>query len=142
MKRIFSLFFLLSASAMALDDNAVIKKLDPAWVSLEQKAVSLAGPDYQRLMVDAAFASVAVSACSGLSFNGDEVNARFTQMVNEKGGKTPEDQQNFSVKASVLYGTYLGLLIAESHLDTPVFCKYVEKAKARNGGPNQFWISK
>jgi hypothetical protein len=142
MKRLIPLMMLVSGSVLAIDDNEVIQKLSPAWASLEQKAVALVGPDYQKQMVDAAFASVAVSACPGLEYNGAEVDKRFSKLINEKGGKTPEEQQTFSVKASTLYGAYLGLLIAESHLDTPTFCKYVDKAKAGKEGPKVFWTQK
>ena len=133
---------LASGSALAIDDNEVLQKLGPAWSSLEEKAVKLVGPDYQKQMVDAAFASVAVSACPGLEYNAAEVDKRFAKLVAEKGGKSPEEQQTFTVKASTLYGAYLGLLIAESHLDTPAFCKYVDKAKAGKDGPNVFWTQK
>lgn len=142
MKAILPILLLASTSALAINDSEVIRKLDPAWRSVEEKTVALVGSDYQKTMVDAAFASVAVSACPGLAFKSEEVNKRFSNMVSDKGGKTPQEQQDFSVKASVLYGTYLGLLIAESHLDTPVFCEYVEKAKTKKGGPNDFWATK
>ncbi len=142
MKKIFVLMMLASGSALAIDDNEVLQKLSPAWASLEEKAVALVGPDYQKQMVDAAFASVAVSACPGLEYNNAEVDKRFAKLVAEKGGKTPEELQTFTVKASTLYGAYLGLLIAESHLDTPAFCKYVDKAKAGKEGPKVFWTQK
>lgn len=142
MKRLIPLMILMSGSALAIDDNEVIQKLSPAWAALEQKAVMLVGPDYQKQMVDAAFASVAVSACPGLEYKGEEVDKRFSKLVNEKGGKTLEEQQSFTIKASTLYGAYLGLLIAESHLDTPTFCKYVDKAKAGKDGPKLFWTQK
>ncbi|MEN9681667.1 MAG: hypothetical protein RLZZ627_1560 [Pseudomonadota bacterium] len=142
MKRLIPLIMLVSGSALAIDDNEVIQKLSPAWATLEQKAVALVGPDYQKQMVDAAFASVAVSACPGLAYNAEEVDKRFSKLVAEKGGKTPEEQQTFTIKASTLYGAYLGLLIAESHLDTPTFCKYVDKAKAGKEGPKVFWTQK
>lgn len=133
---------LASGSALAIDDNEVMQKLSPAWVSLENKAVSLVGSEYQKQMVDAAFASVAVSACPGLTFNAEEVDKRFAKIVAEKGGKTPEEQQSFTIRSATLYGAYLGLLIAESHLDTPTFCKYVDKAKAGKDGPKVFWTQK
>lgn len=133
---------LASGSALAIDDNEVMQKLSPAWVSLENKAVSLVGSEYQKHMVDAAFASVAVSACPGLTFNAEEVDKRFAKIVAEKGGKTPEEQQSFTIRSATLYGAYLGLLIAESHLDTPTFCKYVDKAKAGKDGPKVFWTQK
>ncbi|MEY4685770.1 MAG: hypothetical protein RLZ25_2229 [Pseudomonadota bacterium] len=142
MKRLIPLMMMVSGSVLAIDDNEVIQKLSPAWASLEQKAVTLVGPDYQKQMVDAAFASVAVSACPGLEYNASEVDKRFAKLVNDKGGKTVEEQQTFSIKASTLYGAYLGLLIAESHLDTPTFCKYVDKAKAGKEGPKVFWTQK
>lgn len=142
MKNLFVLLMLASGSALAIDDNEVMQKLAPAWSSLEEKAVTLVGADYQKQMVDAAFASVAVSACPGLEYNASEVDKRFAKLVAEKGGKTPEEQQTFTVKASTLYGAYLGLLIAESHLDTPTFCKYVDKAKAGKEGPKVFWTQK
>ncbi len=142
MKKLFALLMLASGSALAVDDSEVIQKLAPAWASLEEKTVALVGPDYQKQVVDAAFASVAVSACPGLEYNSAEVDKRFAKLVAEKGGKTPEEQQTFTVKASTLYGAYLGLLIAESHLDTPAFCKYVDKVKAGKDGPKLFWTQK
>lgn len=142
MKSLFFLALLASTTAHAMDDSAILQKLSPAWVSLEKKTVALVGPEYHHIMVDAAFASVAVSACPGLAFKGDEVDRRFTQLVSEKGGKTPEDQRQFIIKSSTLYGAYLGLLIAESHLDTVAFCRYVEKAKTQPGGPSLFWSVK
>lgn len=140
MKNIFALISILaSGSAFAIDDAEVIQKLGPAWVSLEEKAVKLVGPDYHRLIVDAAFANVASSACPGVTLNGEETDKRFNQMVAEKGGNTPEEQRTFIIKATTLYGTYLGLLLSESYLDTPVFCKHVEHAQANKQHPNPFW---
>lgn len=142
MKRLFLLGLLASPMAYGKDDRELLQKLSPAWMSLEKKTVTLVGPEYHHTMVDAAFASVAVSACPGLAFKGEEVDRRFARLVSEKGGKTPEDQQRFIIKSSTLYGAYLGLLIAESHLDTAAFCRYVEKAKSQPDGPSLFWSVK
>lgn len=143
MRNLIALLSLIAMGpAVAMDDSEVLKKLSPAWVSVEEKTVNLVGPDYQKLIVDAAFANVAVSACPGLSLNGPEIDKRFNQLVSEKGGQTPEEIKTFLVRASTLYGTYVGLLVAESHLDTAAFCKYVDNAKASKKNPNPFWIVK
>lgn len=143
MKKILTMAALVAAFPVsAIDDNEVIAKLNPAWMSLEQKAVALVGPENQKLMVDAAFASVSASACPGLTFNGEEVDKRFARIVDEKGGTGLDEQKAFVIKASTLYGAYLGLLMAESHLDTPAFCKYADNAKAAKDGPNLFWKTK
>jgi len=57
-----------SAPAMAADAD-LIKKLDPAWKSMEARVTRLVGKPGQRTLLDMAFAQVAVDACSGLAIN-------------------------------------------------------------------------
>ena len=141
MKKLIPFLAILASPAFAVDDAEVIQKLSPGYMSLEQKAIAAVGKDYQRLMVDAAYANVASSACQGLTFNGAETNKVFNQLMAERGGATPESMQEFAVKTSILYGTYVGMLLSESFLDTDTFCKYTDQVKAKKGGPTRFWIA-
>ena len=141
MKKIIPFLALLSGTAWAVDDAEVIQKLSPGYLSLEQKTIALVGKEYQRLMVDAAYANVASSACPGLTFNGAEANKVFSQLMAERGGTTPEAMQDYAVKTSVLYGTYVGMLLSESFLDTDAFCKHTDAVKEKKSGPTKFWTA-
>lgn len=119
--------------------NYFQERLAPAFRNLEEKGKALIGSQDQRLLTDAAYASVAASACKGLKFRPGEVDRRFSLIVDRKASESKGSKQTLSVQVSTLYGAYLGLFISESYLDPSEFCKGVEKVRTSKGGATQFW---
>lgn len=141
MKKIaLAMLFVASAPAVAADVD-LIKKLDPAWKSMELRVTRLIGKSGQRTLLDMAFAQVAVDACSGLAINAKAYDEAFTRL---NSGKTKDagEHRRFEQALMTDFGVYTGLVLAESFLDKPGFCQSVENIKTKKGGPTQFWATK
>lgn len=134
-----SLFFLFDAAEASVPSDDFSLKLAPAFTNLEAKGIALIGSREQRLLVDAAYASVAASACKGLKFRADEVDRRFSEIIEARIKKTQGSRQTLSIQVSTLYGAYLGLFISESYMDPKRFCSGVESVRIRKGQAVQFW---
>jgi hypothetical protein len=139
-KTAIAMLFVASAPAVAADVD-LIKKLDPAWKSMEARVSQLVGKSGQRTLLDMAFAQVAVDACPGLAINSKAYDDAFTRLSK---GKTNDagEHRRFEQALMTDFGVYTGLVVAESFLDKPGFCRSVEKVKAHKAGPTQFWSTK
>jgi hypothetical protein len=136
-----TLALLIPATPALAAETDVIRKLDPAWQAMEQRVTPLVGQTGQRTLLDMAYAQVAVDACPGLALNAKAFDAAFGKLA---GGlkKDAAEQRKFENKLMAEFGTYTGLVLAESFLDKPAFCQAVEGIKTRKGGPAQFWTAK
>lgn len=136
------LLFGLGAVPRDLTAETLIRedpRLKDAWSSFEKRGIQLVGVEGQRQLVDAAFASVAASACRGLTFHPERVDSTFSLLVDQRGPKTAPERQRFTVQLSTLYGAYLGLLLSESALAPVPFCAAAHRLKRHQGGPSAFW---
>ncbi len=130
---------LLAISVPALGADAdLIKKLDPAWKAMEARVTQLVGQSGQRTLLDMAFAQVAVDACPGLAINSKAYDEAFARLSKARKNDAAKPLR-FERALMTDFGVYTGLVVAESFLDKPGFCKGVEKIKARKNGPAQFW---
>jgi len=138
MKKIaLAMLFLASHRAMAIDAD-LIKKLDPAWKSMEARVTHLVGKSGQRTLLDMAFAQVAVDACRGLAINPKAYEESFARLSSDK-IKDAGEHRRFEQALMTDFGVYTGLVVAESFLDKSGFCQSVENIKNNNGGPARFW---
>lgn len=140
MKSAFALLLMIATTALAADTD-VLGKLDPAWRGMEQRVTRLLGQTGQRTLLDMAYAQVAVDACSGLTLNNPAYEEAFSNLAGAK-KRNPSEQRRFENQMMAEFGTYTGLVLAESFLDKAAFCRAVEGIKARRGGPNRFWIAR
>lgn len=136
-----AILLLLSISGLLRAEENVLARLDPAWKALEQRTTRLVGQANQRKLLDMAYAQVAADACPGLNLNRTAFESAFGGMV---GGakKDAAAQRRLENEVSTYFGAYTGLLLAESFIDKPAFCKGVEGVKSRKGGPTGFWSAK
>lgn len=140
MKRLVPWLLLLVAPTLAADSD-VLGKLDPAWRGMEQRVTTLLGPTGQRTLLDMAYAQVAVDACPGLTLNNRAYEEAFAGLVSGR-NKDWSQQRRFENRMMAEFGTYTGLVLAESFLDKAAFCRAVEGIKARQAGPSKFWTSR
>ena len=141
MKKIIMTLLLAATSPTFAADADVITKLDPAWQEMERRVTGLIGPTHQKTLLDMAYAQVAVDACPGLALNSKAYEDSFGAMVAGP-KKDAAEQRRFENTLMTDFGVYTGLIVAESFIDKPGFCKAVDGIKARNGGPAKFWTSK
>ena len=129
---------LVCAASMAMADTSSIARLDLAWQAMERRVTPLLGQTGQRTLLDMAYAQVAADACPGLAINRNAFEAAFGRLA---GGlkKNVAEQRQFENRLMAEFGTYTGLVLAESYLDKPGFCQAVAAVKARKGNPSQFW---
>ncbi len=130
---------LFSAESVA---DSVTSKLDPAWTEVEKKTIKAVGQQFQRQLVDMAYAEIATDACPGIALNQTANTNGFDQMVANSGKTTLAEQQTFERNMMAFLGVYTGLLLSESFIDKETFCKEVETAKVRKGGPTRYWAAK
>jgi hypothetical protein len=141
MKKIaLAMLFAASHPAVAADVD-LIKKLDPAWKSMESRVTRLVGKSGQRTLLDMAFAQVAVDACPGLAINAKAYDEALTRLSSSK-TKDAGEHRRFEQVLMTDFGVYTGLVVAESFLDKPGFCQSVENIKNNKGGPTLFWVTK
>jgi hypothetical protein len=133
---------LLAASAPVLAADAdVIGKLDPAWKGMEKRVIALVGQQGQRQLLDMAYAQVAVDACPGLALNGKTIDETFGSLLAAK-RKDAAEYRHFENKVMTEFGTYTGLVLAESFIDKPAFCQAVAGIKSKPVGPGKYWTAK
>lgn len=130
------------AQTLAADDAVVLGKLDPAWKGMEKRVIGLLGQQGQRKLLDMAYAQVAVDACPGLSLNVKTIDETFGSLLAAQQMKGAAEYRQFENKVMTEFGTYTGLVLAESFIDKPVFCATVEAIRTQAGGPGKYWIAK
>lgn len=141
MKNIIMTLLLAATPPAFAADADVITKLDPAWQEMERRVTGLVGPTHQKTLLDMAYAQVAVDACPGLGLNNKAFDDAFNLMTGSA-RKDAVEQRRFENSLMTDFGVYTGLIVAESFIDKPGFCKAVDGIKARNGGPAKFWTAK
>lgn len=122
--------------------DSITSKLDPAWTEVEKKTIQAVGQQFQRQLVDMAYAEIATDACPGIALNQAAITNGFDQMVANSGKTAPAERQTFERNMMAFFGIYTGLLLSESFIDKETFCKEVETAKQRKGGPTKYWTAK
>lgn len=141
MKKIIISFLLAITTPGFAEDADVIKKLDPAWQEMERRVSKLVGPTHQKTLLDMAYAQVGADACQGLELNSKAYEDSFGAMAAAP-KKDAAEQRRFENTLMTDFGVYTGLIVAESFIDKPGFCKAVDRIKAKNGGPAKFWTAK
>jgi len=122
-------------------DAGVLGQLDPVWKGMEKRVIALVGQRGQRQLLDMAYAQVGVDACPGLALNPQAIDATFASLLAAKRKDAAEFRQ-FENKVMTEFGTYTGLVLAESFIDKPAFCRTVEGLKGKPGGPGKYWTAK
>lgn len=122
-------------------DPCELDKLDPAWRGMERRVAGFLGQTSQRMLLDMAYAQVAVDACPGLSLDQPAFEAAFSRLAGTR-KRDLNDQRRFENRMMTEFGTYTGLVLAESFLDKSAFCRTIETIKTRQGGPGKFWIAR
>lgn len=140
-KTLLALLCATSCSLVAAECDDYLKKLDPAWKSMEARVTKLVGQTGQRNLVDMAFAQVAVDACPGLAINAKGYRDAFAGLIKGK-TKNAAEHRRFEQALMTDFGVYTGLILAESFIDKPGFCRSVDKVKASKAGPTRFWRAK
>jgi hypothetical protein len=115
-----------------------ISKLDPAWRQMERRVRDLLGSEGQKSLLDMAYAQVAVDACPGWVLDRDAVSKALDDFAT-KLKRAPEDQRAFDNEMMNYLGVYTGLLIAESFIDHPAFCKGLKAVVLKKDGPSR-WL--
>jgi len=140
-KILIALLCATSCSLAAAECDDTLKKLDPAWKSMESRVKRLVGLSGQRTLLDMAFAQVAVDACPDLAINAKGYRDAFAGLIKGKTQNAAEHRR-FEHALMTDFGVYTGLILAESFIDKPAFCRSVDKVKAGKSGPTRFWTAR
>jgi len=141
MKQILFILVFAASFSVAAGECDFIKKLDPAWKSMEARVTQLVGQAGQRTLLDMAFAQVAVDACPGLTINAKGYRDAFAGLIKGKTQNAAEHRR-FEHALMTDFGVYTGLILAESFLDKAEFCRSVDNVKTRKAGPSRFWTTR
>lgn len=115
--------------------------LEPAWQELESRVGTLIGKEKQHTMVDLAYASLAADVCKTMVVEKKTYYDELAALATSSDKKlNPEEQIEFERNIMVYLGVYVGLLAAESHMDSAAtFCADAQRAWDAKRGPSRFW---
>lgn len=117
--------------------------LEPAWQELESRVGTLIGKDKQHTMVDLAYASLAADVCKTMVVEKKTYYDELAALATDPNAKrSPEEQADFERNVMVYLGVYIGLLAAESHMDSAAtFCADAKRTWDAKRGPSRFWTA-
>ena len=129
-----------AAPAAKTTRNADI--LEPVWQELEGRVSTLIGKEKQHAMVDLAYAEVAADVCKTMVVEKKTYFDDLSSLITDtKTKRSPEEQVDFEHNVMVYLGVYIGLIVAESHMDSGVFCQDAQKAWTEKRGPGRLWTA-
>ncbi|MBM4200286.1 MAG: hypothetical protein FJ189_03260 [Gammaproteobacteria bacterium] len=130
----------LSAESPAPETARLWRELEPAWDVVADKIVKLVGEEWQRRMIDLAYAAVAANVCGGLALKGDDFQKAFAVFEDDPLRAMSEpDRKQREQHLLIHYGTCTGLLTAEALLTRDEFCAQAMSLSASGAGAAAYW---